>query len=134
MTTRGITPVQKPQPRRVKSGGGKLGEILAGVGAVAGAFTGNPVGGAAAGATTGHTLGNIIDPVRTKTVQSAPQSMGPIAGGKLVSQKHKLSQAGHMAMEALQVAKAVPEYQEYQQTLAIAIMKDIAANNKQRMG
>lgn len=143
MALQGITPVQPSQQQKV-SRGGKLGRMLSGLGLVVGGTigaAGGPMGalkGASAGAAAGGSLGNLIDPVRTKTVTTqGPQSMGQVGqvgGGQSLSQKYKMSDAGRLALEGLQVAKAVPEYREYQEPLAMAILQDISANNRQRIG
>jgi hypothetical protein len=154
MALQGITPVQPRQQQKVARGGklaqplGALGGLVGGIGGgMAGFATGGPLGalkgatmGAAQGAGAGATLGSLIDPARTKTVTQGPQMMGQIGGGQLLgggqslSQKYKMSDAGRMALEGLQVAKAVPEYREYQEPLAMAILRDISANNRQRIG
>lgn len=148
MAIQGINPIQPAQTYK-KSRGGKAGGVLGGLGGLAGGISGGIAGfaagglpgaikgatmGAAQGAGAGMTLGGLIDPARTKTVTQAPQSMGQIGGGQSLAQKYKMSEAGRLALEGFQVAKAIPEYQEYQEPLAMAIMQDIAANNKQRMG
>jgi len=153
MALQGITPVQPRQQQKV-SRGSKLAGPLAALGGLAGAAIGTmaaPGAGTASGATlgaklgaglggltaglgAGATLGGLIDPARTKTVTQGPQSMGQVGGGQSLSQKYKMSDAGRLALEGLQVAKAVPEYREYQEPLAMAILQDISANNRQRIG
>jgi len=148
MAIQGINPVQPAQQRQVSRGGklggplGKLGALIGGVGGgLAGFAAGGPAGaaigaakGAASGAGTGMTLGGLIDPARTKTVTSGPQTMGSIGGGAAsLAQKYKLSDAGRLALQGLEVAKANPQYEAYQEPLAMAILQDIAANNRQRM-
>jgi hypothetical protein len=159
MALQGITPVQPRQQQKVARGG-KLAGPLAALGGLAGAAIGTMtapgvgtkagatlgaklgagLGGLSAGLGAGSTLGSLIDPARTKTVTQGPQMMGQIGGGQLLgggqslSQKYKMSDAGRMALEGLQVAKAVPEYQQYQEPLAMAILQDISANNRQRIG
>lgn len=152
MAIQGINPVQPAQQRQVSRGGklggplGKLGALIGGVGGgLAGFAAGGPGGaalgaakgaafGAAQGAGAGMTLGGLIDPARTKTVTSGPQTMGSVGGGAAsLAQKYKLSDAGRLALQGLEVAKANPQYEAYQEPLAMAILQDIAANNRQRM-
>lgn len=147
MAIQGINPVQPAQQRKVSRGGklaaplGKLGALIGGVGGgLAGFAAGGPGGaaagaakGAAQGAGAGMTLGGLIDPARTKTVTQGPQSMGSVGGAASLAQKYKLSDAGRLALQGFEVAKAIPEYAEYQEPLAMAILQDIAANNRQRM-
>lgn len=144
----GVNPVAPAQKRTISKGGklgGQLGALGGVIGGVAGGIAGMAGGplaalqgatlGAAQGAGAGGTLGSLIDPARAKTVSQAPQSMGSAGGGQglSIAEKYKMSQNGRIILDALQVAKSIPAYAEYQKPLGMAILQDIAANNPQRM-
>lgn len=136
-----VQPVARPQQRVERSGGklGKpLGTALGLAGGIAGGIVGaaggpasaaqGALGGFAAGQATGQGLGGLIDPAKSKVVSNQPMASAPMPT-QSVSQKYKMSDNGRIALEGLRVAQADPDFAEYQEPLALAIMNDIAQNN-----
>ena len=135
----GVNPVQRQQTQQVKRKGGKTGQALQGLGAIAGGVVGGLAGGPAgalAGASAGQGLGGFIggqvDPVRQQVTQGQDQTATGQIQTSQIAQKYKLTDAGRAALDGLEVAKANPQFAEFQEPLALAIMTDIAQNNQAR--
>ena len=147
----GINPVTPAQVRTKRVGGKskdplqKIGAVIGGIGggiagAAAGGLAAGPAGvlggavkgsafGAASGAGLGGVISSLVDPVRDKSFQaSGPQSGGQFSPSTL-AQKYRMSEMGRSALSGYEVAQRNPQYAEFQQPLAMAIMQDIARNN-----
>ncbi len=136
----GVNPVQRQHTQQVKRSGGKTGQALQGLGALAGGVIGGMAGpggaamgalsGASAGAGLGSFIGGQVDPVRQQVTQGPTQTASAPLQTSQIAQKYKLTDAGRAALQGLEVAKANPQFAEYQEPLALAIMTDIAQNNQ----
>lgn len=105
--------------------GAPAGPHGAALGAVAGGVVGL-IGGAQGGQALGQTIGEGISPTRTKQVEVTAQPQIPQQ-----LQGFKFSQQGLTVLDAFNnIDQLGPDYAEYKQPLGIALMQDIAANNK----
>lgn len=131
-----IQPVYRQQTSQ-QSSGGQLGKVLGAAGAVAGGIIGavggggpgGAIAGASAGASLGGMAGGLIDPQRmTGGGLSAPQVAGPL-------QPPKFSENGQILADAMRSLDQLPtEYRtEFQDTLANALLKDLAQQGQGRM-
>ena len=148
-----INPVQPARVITKRSGGGSrniltgiggaIGGVVGGLGgALAGGASAGPAGvaigagkgalfGASAGAGLGSTISGFVDPVRTRQVQQGgPQMSGGGLSMSNLSHKYKMSPAGLAALEGYQAIETSPQYAEFKQPLGMAILQDIAQNNR----
>jgi hypothetical protein len=104
----------------------------AAVGGTLGFLKGGPMGavqGAATGSGLGSFIGGAVQPSRVSVTES--QQTAPLQTEN-IAQKYKLSDTGRTVLQGLEVARVNPEFQQFKQPLALAILQDIAQNNPAR--
>ena len=135
---------RRPTKRTVENKRAKgFGNVLGGVGAVAGGLAGTGFGGTALGAvggmqagqSLGHQLGGGLQ--KTITEAPAPQASAPIqtpqgsAAPPVVAPNIQLSAQGQEMHDTLQIVRQLPPEigLPHEKTLISAIMADVAQNN-----